>query len=236
MAKLGCNLTLNYGTYRRGDAVDLHARQIVDAIQDLGGHAIVVPGDTRRADDVRRIVDATLETFSRIDYLILNAGANWRARDLTTIPPEEWRCVLEAEIDGVFLPLHYGLPSMRAQGSGRVVILGLLHAMQMDNLTDMALDYCLGRAARTWLAVALGCAEYTAGISVNVLEPGYVTGLTFKEALRLAEADRGDMFTRGAALNSHEVARTIVYLCSEAGRHISGSIIRIPTHILPVER
>jgi len=140
-----------------------------------------------------------------------------------------------ALIDGVFLMFRSVLPIMRGQKYGRVVILGLSGAMGLQDMKDMAPDYCLGRAVRTWMTSAWAVHEYDHHICINIIEPGNVPGSSFNEAVSLVKEDRSCFFPGARQLTGHEIARIIVFLCSEAGRYISGSTIRIPTPILPVD-
>src|SRR5437899_1444191 len=54
-------------------------REVVDTIQRAGGCAAYVVGDVRRADDARRMVEATIEHFERLDILFNNAGIEFVA-------------------------------------------------------------------------------------------------------------------------------------------------------------
>ena len=94
-------------------------------------------------------------------------------------------------------------------------------------MAGLAPDYTLGKAARTWMTSAFGLPEFRHGITVNCVEPGETPGLTFEEALRAAGGDYSVWEQRSAA-NCHDVAEIIAFLCSEAGRFISGSSIRLP--------
>lgn len=235
MGALGCNIALNYGTYRQDGQTADHAAEIARTIKDSGGDAIIAPGDTAKEKDIEKIIRRTLDTFGRIDYLILNAGANWVARDISEIPYRDWKNTLAAEIDGIFLMFRRVFPIMRRQEYGRVVILGLSGAMELQDMKDMAPDYCLGRAVRAWMTSAWAAREYDHHICINIIEPGNVPGLSFNEAVSLVKEERNGIFPGARRLTGHEIARTIVFLCSEAGRYISGSTIRIPTPILPVD-
>lgn len=235
MGSLGCNVVLNYGTYHQDDQTADHAREIVRVIKDSGGGAVILPADTRKDEEVSGMVKDTLDKFGRIDYLILNAGADWAARDITEIPYEDWKSTLGAEIDGIFLMFRYVLPTMREQKYGRIVILGLSGVMNLQDMKDMAPDYCLGRAARNWMNSTFAWQEYDHNICINIIEPGNIRGLGFNEAVSLVKEDRNNILTQERELTCHEVARLIVFLCSEAGRYISGSVIRIPAAVLPVD-
>jgi len=235
LGSLGCNIVLNYGTYNSGTEYEKQANKVAEAINNLGGRAIIAKADTKNEDEVRSIVDKTLQQFGSVDFLIINSGSNWNARDVVDIPYFEWKNTLSAEIDAVFLLFKNVAPIMRKKRSGRIIILGLSNALNTNNLNNMAFDYRLGRAVRSWISSSLGHLEYPE-ICINVIEPGYIEGLSFKESLECIKRESEGHIIENNTPTCHDVAKAIVFLCSPFAKHISQSIIHIPTHILPVDR
>lgn len=227
LAREGANIVLNYGTHRRDEDTQAHAEKIAEAVRELGGQAIIQPADTTDDQQVRAMVAAACEEFDGVDILVNNAGGDWNVRDYTDIPLDHWKSVLAAEIDGAFLTMKYVIPGMRKRGWGRVISIGLSGALRMEGTAGVAPDYCLGKAAREWMTTALGLQELKNGITVNCIEPGPTAHIAFDDALRAANGDYSDWQQRENS-NCHDIAEIIAFLCSEAGRFISGSVIRLP--------
>jgi len=58
-------------------------------IQELGGHALAVTCDVRRNEDVQRALNATIETFGRLDFAFNNAGIEYDIKPVADITEEE---------------------------------------------------------------------------------------------------------------------------------------------------
>jgi 3-oxoacyl-[acyl-carrier protein] reductase len=230
LAREGMNIVLNYGTHRRGPEVTALANRIADAVRELGGQAIVQQADTTDEGQVEAMVEAACDTFGQVDILVNNAGGGWDVRDYTDIAVEHWKSVLAAEIDGAFLTMKHVVPGMREREWGRIVHIGLDGALQSRNVRNIAPDYALGKAARAWMTTAFGLQEFGRGITVNCIEPGPTAHMTFEEALQAARGDHSAWRER-ESVTCHDIAEAVAFLCSEAGRLISGSTIRFPMRL-----
>lgn len=92
----------------------------VSKAADSSEHILGLVGDVRKSDDIKRITNATLDSFGRIDVLINNAGvAVWKPTEETT--EEEWDNIIDTNLKGSFLFMHYVLPVMRRQDSGVII-------------------------------------------------------------------------------------------------------------------
>src|SRR6185369_13177334 len=85
-----------------------------------GGSAVAITTDITQIDDRRRLVDAALNAFNRIDVLINNAGAGLRA-PLEITPLEIIRANFETNLFAHIALTQLIIPIMRAQGSGRII-------------------------------------------------------------------------------------------------------------------
>ncbi len=92
-----------------------------DRIEAAGGAASVIAADVTNLDDIRRIVDSTLEEHGRIDVLINNAGFSSRNRTTLTLTPEEADAVIRVNLIGPLFLTQAVLPTMVEAGSGSIV-------------------------------------------------------------------------------------------------------------------
>ena len=228
LARKGANIVLNYGTYRNGDDVQAQAEKIAETIKELGSKAIIQPANTTNEQQVKSMVNNAIEIFGSVDILVNNAGGGWETKDYIDISLEHWRNVLSVEIDGAFLTMKHIVPSMRERKWGRIIHIGLSGAIGMERMAYVAPDYCLGKAVRTWMTTAFGLQEFSKGITVNCIEPGPTAQITYENAIKAVKGDYSAWQQRKKC-DPHDIAEIIAFLCSEAGRFISGSIIRLPT-------
>jgi NAD(P)-dependent dehydrogenase (short-subunit alcohol dehydrogenase family) len=227
LAREGASIILNYGTHRRGKEVEANASRIAESISILGGRAIVQQADTTDEKQVKAMIAAAVREFGGVDILVNNAGGDWAVCDYTDISFAHWKAVLSAEIDSAFLMMKHVAPGMRERRWGRIINIGLDGAIRLESMKGVAPDYCLGKAARAWMTTAFGLQELSKGITVNCIEPGPTAHMALEDAFRAASGDYSAWRKRERA-TCHDVAEIIRFLCSEAGRFISGSTVRLP--------
>jgi len=219
LARLGANVVVNYGTYRRGEAA---AKRAVAEAKALGGDAIAVRADTRKEADVRRLVAAGEKAFGNIDIAVANAGGDFIERSLEKTSLADWKKVVDAEIDGAFLLAREVLPGMRTRKWGRLVFISWDKAA---TARDPVLDYAVGKLAREALAMKLARAEVDHGITSNVVAPGYTPYPS--EAAAKGMVRHGKAWTGRTRSWGQDVAECVAWLCSEEARFVNGSTIKV---------
>lgn len=227
LAREGANIILNYGTHRHGQEVQVNANKIAEAISRLGSRAIVQQADTTNEQQVKAMIAAAVREFGHVDILVNNTGGDWTICDYTDINFEHWKAVLSAEIDSAFLMMKHVVPYMRERRWGRIINIGLDGVLRLESIKGVAPDYCLGKAARAWMTTAFGIQELNKGITINCIEPGPTAHMAFEDAFKVASGDDSAWRQRERA-TCHDIAEIIAFLCSEAGRFISGSTFRLP--------
>jgi 3-oxoacyl-[acyl-carrier protein] reductase len=219
LAREGCSVVLNYGTYRRGDAA---ARKAVQECERLGGRAIAVRADTRKEADLRRLVAKAESEFGPVDIAVANGGGDLIDRPLEKLGQADWHKVVDAELDGLLFLAKAVLPGMRRRGWGRIVSIGWDRAPLASALPY---DYAIGKAARDLLAEKLSRAERDHGVTVNTVAPGaipYPSEAVSKELVR-----HGKAWTNRKRSWNQDVAEAVLWLCKEEARFVTGSRIEV---------
>jgi NADP-dependent 3-hydroxy acid dehydrogenase YdfG len=101
---------------RRADRIETLAAEITEA----GGKAVAVVTDVTNREDVRKLVDAAVETYGRIDVLINNAGV-MPLSPLDRLKVDEWDQMIDVNVKGVLYGIAAALPHMKEQGSGHFI-------------------------------------------------------------------------------------------------------------------
>lgn len=137
---------------------------------DLGEAALAVRADVTSAADVKRIVDATLAHFGRIDVLFANAGI-YIPGQFSEGEPDAFAHLLNVNITGVMRCVHAVLPHMVAQGSGDILI-----TSSISGFIDIPWEpvYSASKHAIQGFVHTLRRQEMGKGIRVMALAPGMV--------------------------------------------------------------
>ncbi|PYO77053.1 MAG: SDR family oxidoreductase [Gemmatimonadetes bacterium] len=171
--------------------------------------------------NMEKFVTTVRERLGGIHYLVNNAGvthdgALWR---LTT---EAWREVLDTNVTGAFNCIQAVAGPMRAQRFGKIVNIASHQAFRPG--FGIA-NYAASKAALIGLTKSAAVDLGPSNINVNAIAPGFVkTDLLStlpREVLERAEHES----VLGRVAEPEDVARVIVFLCSEAARHITGQVI-----------
>ena len=110
----------------QGASVVLGARRIdrlrvlADELSRRGGKALAVPTDVIQCDQVKRLVDAAVQTYGRIDVMINNAGLMPQAL-LERLKIDEWNQMIDVNIKGVLYGIAAALPHMKQQKAGHFI-------------------------------------------------------------------------------------------------------------------
>jgi NADP-dependent 3-hydroxy acid dehydrogenase YdfG len=113
LAKKGARIVL---AARRADRINMLAKSIIDD----GGNAIAVETDVTRADEVKKLVDAAVSKWGRIDVLINNAGV-MPLSALDQAKVSEWDMMIDVNLRAVLHGIAAALPLMKAQKSGHII-------------------------------------------------------------------------------------------------------------------
>ena len=113
---------------RAGASVTLVARNeaalqvVATDIRDAGGTALVVPADVGDAEAVKRMVEATVERFGRLDVACNNAAGGGQAPTrIADLPVDAFDSAISITLRSVFLAMKYEIPAMLAGGGGAIV-------------------------------------------------------------------------------------------------------------------
>ncbi|MFW5689802.1 MAG: SDR family NAD(P)-dependent oxidoreductase, partial [Spirochaetota bacterium] len=143
------------------------------AIRAAGGRdeaGTFIAADNANADDIRRVVEETLERFSRIDGLVNNA-ATMRRETILTTEPEFLRKVLDINLVGAVEFTRQVMGPMREAGRGHVVMIGSTHAW--SGLADL-FPYSLSKGALLTLTHHIARNYARDGIRANWVTVGWV--------------------------------------------------------------
>lgn len=209
--ELGCNLVVCARTQKEID-------HTAGVIQEQGGRSLPIACDVAQEADVARVVEATLQHFGRIDFLINNAGAFLsKAVDETSL--EEFDMLVNTNLRGAFLMSRAVVPQFKKQGGGRIVSVSSLFGVIPSANVSV---YCAAKAGLIGFTRALARELHRHHINVNAVCPGAVT--TGDKVIELEET----RWALGEHLLPRDVADVAAWLLLESSSQITGAVIDIP--------
>jgi NAD(P)-dependent dehydrogenase (short-subunit alcohol dehydrogenase family) len=183
--------------------------------KDLGG--IGVTGSNQSNQDLKRLVDATMEKWGRVDVLVNSAGHGPRAPVLD-LTDEDWHTGLDVYFMNVVRPTRLVAPIMVAQKSGAIVNISTFAAFEPDPVFPTSGVFRAGLAAFTKLFADKYAAD---NVRMNNVLPGFIDSLPEKEEFRA----RVPMGRYGKSYD--EIASVVAFLASKDAGYITGQNLRV---------
>lgn len=212
----------------RGAQVAINVRDAARAegvARDLGPEVLAVAGDIAAEGVPARIVADTVARFGRLDIVVNNAALALPTR-LEQLTAAEWRLALEVNLTAPFLLMQAAVPTMKAQGYGRIVNISSTAGRMVSTLGGA--HYTASKTGLLGLTRAAAKELGKFGITVNAVCPGMIdTELTRETAApdRLVALAQAYPVPRlGTAL---EVADLICFAASDRAGYITGASLDI---------
>jgi 3-hydroxybutyrate dehydrogenase len=204
-------------------------------LQEAGSDGLFVAGNLAKREDIRHLIDATVEEFGRLDILVNNAGLQHVA-PVVEFPEDRWDLLIGVMLTGTFLGCKYALPHMIKGKWGRIINIASLHGRVASPFKVAYVSAKHGVLGLTKV-VALEVAEHN--ITCNAICPAYVrTPLVEKQIANQAlthgiseeEVVQKIMLEPAAIrrlLEPCEVASLVRYLCTDEAAGITGAALDI---------
>ncbi len=138
-------------------------------IGQSGGDAIFVKTDVSNEEQVKNLVQKTLDKYGRIDLLVNNAGIGVY-KSVLDATSEDWDKCLAVNLKGVFLCSKYTIPHMQKVGKGAIVNISSVHSWATVNGVA---PYAASKGGITALTRNMAI-DYGPDIRVNAIAPGWV--------------------------------------------------------------
>jgi 3-oxoacyl-[acyl-carrier protein] reductase len=217
-----------------GDVDEKGAQVTADEITADGGTAVVRRTDVTKRADVDALVDSAASEFGRVD-IVGNIAGIPHNKLVAECSDEEFERILAINLKSVFYGCQAAIRHMVPQGSGNIVNIS---SGAIDTPAPTLACYGMTKAAVAMLTKTLATEVGRYGVRVNAIAPGMILtnfsrhnftdedGNVIPEKLEQYHKRAGAMAPLGRAGEADDVARTFLYLVSDAAAFVTGQIER----------
>ena len=199
------------------------AEETVRLIVGEGGEAMAMQADVTREAEAKKVVEATVAAYGRLEILFNNVGIGLGGSGLK-VTEEEWDAVMDTNLKSILFMCKHAVPEMKKASGGAIVNNASMAALYGHRLYA----YATSKAGVTGLtrSLAVGLAKYN--IRVNCVAPGFidtpmVQPIMGEKRERNVE-ERVPMRRHGKA---EEIAHAVLFLASDEASYITGQTISV---------
>ncbi len=196
------------------------ANKLVAEIRAAGGQAEAYKADIADGKQCKAMVDAVMQKFGRVDFLVLNASVRTE-RPFLELGYEEWRTPLAISLDGTFHLAQACLPSMIASGGGSIVTLG---GTQSLSGAKNRVHGSVAKHGMVGFTRAIAREFGDRNVRANCIAPGQM------DTVRASGRAAGPAPTNiplGRKGDAQEIATAVRFLCSPASSYLTGQTIQV---------
>lgn len=229
LAAEGVNLVIGA---RNQQVLEEAARQIE---RTTGSKVLAVPTDVTKAEELKRIADNAIYEFGHVDILVNNAGGP-PAGNFDAFSDEQWQAAFELNLLSAVRMIRLVLPSMRAQGSGRII--NIVSTSVKQPIDNLLLSNSI-RPGIIGLAKSLSLELAPANITINNVCPGRILTDRIRQLERIDEKVQQGMSEEEILQKSaqgipmrrlgkpEEVGALVAFLASQQAAYITGTTIQV---------
>jgi 3-oxoacyl-[acyl-carrier protein] reductase len=176
-----------------------------------------------RSANVEEVCDQVVEDFGTIDVAVLNAAIN-RPGLIASMSDEDWRDVIEVNLNGTFYVCRQLLPTFLSNQRGRFIMMSSIARNGMKGLGN----YAASKAALIGLSNTLAKEYGRKGITSNVLTLGFFDTDMTRELMSEQSKEFWFNFTPVGRMGEiSEISQAILYLASDGGSFMNGTTMTL---------
>jgi 3-oxoacyl-[acyl-carrier protein] reductase len=217
LASAGATVCVNYRVQHE------HAKETLRLIEDAGGQAFLQQADVSDRAQAAGLIEAALGRCGRLDILVNNAAI---IRDglLVEMSDEDWRSVLDTNLDAVYYCCRAAARPMLERRWGRIINLS---TVTVSRGARGQANYVASKGGVNALTRALATELAPRGVTVNAVAPGLIETDMSRPFLGMAAGRLRDLIPMRRVGTSAEVAAVAGFLASEEASYVTGQIIAV---------
>lgn len=184
------------------------------AVRRQSPESSMISADLRSATDVDALIGVILQRYGRLDVLVHTVG-NFVYKKLSAFALEEWKEVMETNLQSTFLLTQAALPHMQHAQYGRIILFGCAGADRFVT-HEHTTPYYIAKTGVVMLTKQLASEYAPFGVTVNCISPGVLTSSHVKVTT-----------PTGRAIPFVAITRTVSFLLAEESQYINGANIEV---------
>ncbi|MCI9063762.1 MAG: 3-oxoacyl-ACP reductase FabG [Clostridia bacterium] len=216
-AKKGYNVIINYLTDKE------NAEKLSEYLkQEYMIETLAIEADVSNEEQVKNMVEKSIEKFGKIDVLVNNAGIaiDKEFEDRTV---EDWKRTLEVNTIGAFIVAKYVSEYMLKNKNGKIINVSSTNGL--DQFYPTSIDYDASKAAMINMTYNLAI-QFAPYINVNAVAPGWVDTEMNKDLPKELIEETKRIYKKRFA-KPEEIAKVIYFLASDDAEYINGTVIKV---------
>jgi acetoacetyl-CoA reductase len=216
LAKNGVKVVINYNSSKGS------AEKLINELKAEGCEAYAVQADVSDLEQSRKLVEEAVAHFGRVDIVVNNAGIT-RDSTFKKLSEEDWRKVVDVNLNSVYNTTSAALPHLLESDAGRIInissIIGQAGGFGQTN-------YAAAKAGMIGYTKSLALELAKSSVTVNAICPGFIDTEMVQE---IPENVREKIVAKIPARRfgqPDEIARGVVFLCKD-GEYITGQQLNI---------
>jgi NAD(P)-dependent dehydrogenase (short-subunit alcohol dehydrogenase family) len=208
---------------RGRDGLDTLVAEIVTA----GGHAVASAGDVGDEAFALQLVQAAIQEYGGLDVAFNNAGTLGQVGPTPDVSAHSWRQTLETNLTSAFLGAKYQVPAMLERGAGSLIFTSTFVGYTVG--IPGAAAYAASKAGLIGLTQSLAAEFGPRAIRVNAILPGGTDTPMARLMNSTPQAWAGveNMHALKRTASPQEIARSVLYLASEASSFTTGTALLV---------
>jgi 3-oxoacyl-[acyl-carrier protein] reductase len=217
LAKRGYAIAANYRAPRT------NADETVRAVRAAGGRVEAFAADVSDPNQATSLVASAQRAFGSVDVLVCGAGP-MIVKDVNNTTVDEYRQMIDGNMNSVFYSVKAALPLMRERHFGRIITFGMIGSEVTMGWRHLA-AYAAAKSAVVAFTRSLALEEGPNGITCNAINIGDIRD---KDADRAAVIQRRDYRNPTMRPGSwHDVGDAVVYFASDEASWVTGSVLTV---------
>src|SRR5205085_7873861 len=205
---------------------DEEGQKLVSEIREAGAEAEFIRADVRREEDVRNLIDNTVERFGRLDVAVNTAGTEGVPGPVTEQTADSYAATFDTNVLGTLLSMKRELRVMQAQGSGSIINISSTYGHLGARGASV---YAASKHAVEGLTKSAALEVAGSGVRINAVAPGPTETAMLNRFTGNAERKAGlvSSVPLGRVGKPDEIANALVFLASDKAAFITGHVLSV---------